>query len=542
LGEPDIVVVEAFQSFYRPDIPEKAGVLDNVEGTGNEGIMESSDKGTTASIDTEVTDRSKQPGEKRSPKSREAEPSEGTKSGSARQLPLPLPFETTENVPDIREVLGWMLNSRQYTVLLVGLMTVTGRSPGELIKSGVFKPDCDRSTLTFSNSLSKTRDPLPTLVPPGVVSTALSRLRNHKSLQPLRYLSPNEIDRHCLPHLLRTLHSYLPFKDIGELSNYYRSEVARLSETMTATETSPVEDADTDDGTAPNTDTSIETEPPTPEVPDRGVGVEASETETDAVETTDSESLQWAEVARSLARTLGIDDPDSFREWIERQLPPDTDNGDGVSELNTPPNVESEPTPDEPDSLKEPENPKLAIDPPETVAGETEPETGETMTLKQMFLAQQRSLDQLTGAIFQLVNSLTSSPPRSERERSITRERIPSDISRTTDTTLPLAPSGNANRERRSSPGRPPNEALVHRSIDSILHYNDSIASSKKDRWLISLSVLKQLTRCNQEVIARVMERRKDEIDRHHAKHELGTFHNSKGKFAPKVTEVIRLE
>jgi hypothetical protein len=187
----------------------------------------------------------------------------------------------------------------------------------------------------------------------------------------------------------------------------------------------------------------------------------------------------------------------------------------------------------------------LASATPETTTGETKPETGETMTLEQMFAAQQRSLSELTAAIFQLVHFLASSPPKRQIVRSIPRERVPPNNSQTIDTTdanLPLPPSRNANRERRSSPGRPPNEALVHRAINFIIHYNDTIATAKKERWLISLSVLKQLTRCNQEVIARVMEGWKDEIEKHHEKHELGTFHNSKGKFAPKITEVITVE
>jgi Telomere resolvase len=763
LGEPDVVVVEAFQSFYQPDPPpaalrsrtEKTGDLDNLGETGSEGIMESSDKGTTASTDTDVTDRSGKSTEKRSSKSRKTEPSGETESGSAHQLPLPLPEETTASVPDIREIVGWMLNSRQYTVLLVGLMTVTGKSPGELIKSGVFKLDRDRSTLTFSNSLSKTRDPLPTLLPPGVVSAALSRLRNHKSVQPLRYLSPNEIDRHCLPHVLRILHLYLPFEDVGELLEYYRSEVARLSETTIAIEIPPVGDGEaidtdasggtetpTDTGTddrafslprettadaidvrdivgwmldsdkytlllvalmtatgrsagelirsgifqlsddhsnltfspdpsappsllptvfpagvilkaivrlrehprvrpldylsggeidryckrrvtrvlhlylpfkdigelfdyyrsvavisigvdtspetvspiatgasatertTPTTDTSIETEPPdpvnvteppTPEVLDGRVGIEMTESETDAVETGDTADFRWAGVARSIARTLGIDDPDSFREWIERQLPPDTDtspatdNGEGVSELNTPNDndVESEPIPDEPDSTSALETPPLASYTSEPVTGETKPEIAGTMTLERMFLAQQRSLNQLIAAIFQLVNSIASSPPRSDKARATVKERANPAIPPNTDTTkaasnatgqrsIPTTPdfhSGAGTTGRgKTSPGRPGNEALVDRAIDAIIHYNDSIATTKKDKWLISWSALKQLTRCNQEVIARVMERRKEEIDRHHALHELGTFHNSKGKFAPKITEVIKLE
>jgi hypothetical protein len=756
LGEPDIVVVEAFQSFYRPSIPEKTGDLDNVEGTESGEFMESSEKRMVTSSDADVTDRSGKSTQKKSPKSRKTEPSGETESETSHQLPLPLLEETSASVPDIQEIVGWMLNSRQYTVLLVGLMTVTGRSPGELIKSGVFKPDRNRSTLTFSNSLSKTRDPLPTLLPPGVVSTALSRLRNHKSVQPLRYLSPNEIDRHCFPHVVRTLHSYLPFKDVGELLEYYRSEAARLSETTIAIEIPPVGDGeaiDTDasggtetptdtgtddrafslprettadaidvrdivgwmldsdkytlllvalmtatgrsagelirsrifqlsddrsnltfapssnappfllptvfpagvilkaivrlrehprvrpldylsgeeidryckrrvtrvlhlylpfkdigelfdyyrsvavisigvdtspetvsptdteeratDGTVLNNDTFIGgdappiniTEPSAPEVPDEGVAIGTTETEPDAVETGDTTDFRWAGVARSIARSLGIDDPDSFRSWIEEQLPPDTDtspatdNGEGVSEPNTPNDVESEPIPDKPDSPRVPENPKPTIATPEPVAGATIPETGETMTLERMFLAQQRSLDQLTGAIFQLVNSLASSPPRSDRHRSTPRERVPPDNSQTTDATdaggtaegdttekrstpeTPDSPRGARITPRgKTSPGRPPNEALVNRAIDSIINYNDSIASSKKDRWLISLSVLKQLTHCNQEVIARVMERRKDQIDRHHKKHELGTFHNSKGKFAPKITEVIKVE
>jgi hypothetical protein len=737
LGEPDVVVVEAFGRFYRPDIPEKTGAPDTVEEKESGEIMKSSDKETATSIATDVTarqrrafsDRSKKSGKKRSPRSRKSEPREGTESETPQQLPSPLSEETTANVPDIREVLGWMLNSRQYTVLLVGLMTVTGKSPGELIKSGLFKLSDDRSTLTFSpTSVTRSSPTLPTLLPADVTLGAIDRLRAHPKVKDLQYLSPNDIDTRVLRRIGRALHLYLPFKNVGELSNYYRSEAARLSsgtseratpsvddreaidtdtsggtntptntgtdeppfsltpETtagaidvrdiigwmldsdkytlllvalMTATGrsagelirsgvfrlsddrsnltfspdpiappsllptvfpagvilkaigrlrghsrvrqldylsgeeidryckrrvtrvlylylpfgnvgelfdyyrsvavisigvgTSPetVSPTDTEeratDRTAPNTDTPIKTEPPTPEVlarQRRGFAEReiASGTETDALETTDSNALRWAGVARSIARTLGIDDPNSFREWISKQLHPDTDtspttdHGERVSEPNAPSTVAPEPTPDEP------KTPPLAIDPPETATGATEPETGETMTLEQMFVAQQRSISELTGAIFQLVNSLASSPPKRDGTRSIPRERVSSDNPATAEATDPLPPSGAVNRERRSSRGRPPNEALVNRAIDAIFHYNDTTATGKKDRWLISLSVLKQLTRCNQEVIARVIEGRKDEIEKHHEKHELGTFHNSKGKFAPKITEIIRLE
>ncbi|WP_280990439.1 hypothetical protein [Gloeothece verrucosa] len=34
---------------------------------------------------------------------------------------------------------------------------------------------------------------------------------------------------------------------------------------------------------------------------------------------------------------------------------------------------------------------------------------------------------------------------------------------------------------------------------------------------------------------------RASEIEQHHAAHELGKFHNNKGKFAPAITEVIQL-
>jgi hypothetical protein len=73
--------------------------------------------------------------------------------------------------------------------------------PDELKPQKPFPVACCLSPLKdfFSKPYVSTEsDPLPTLLPPGVVSTALSRLRNHKSVQPLRYLSPNEIDRHCL--------------------------------------------------------------------------------------------------------------------------------------------------------------------------------------------------------------------------------------------------------------------------------------------------------------------------------------------------------
>ena len=75
-------------------------------------------------------------------------------------------------------------------------------------------------------------------------------------------------------------------------------------------------------------------------------------------------------------------------------------------------------------------------------------------------------------------------------------------------------------------------------AIATVMAYNDQ-APTKKDKWKITISVLKQLTKGSQIVIERVMKARQVDIEAHHAKHELGEYQNSKGKNAPKVTEVI---
>ncbi|WP_019503946.1 hypothetical protein [Pleurocapsa sp. PCC 7319] len=48
-------------------------------------------------------------------------------------------------------------------------------------------------------------------------------------------------------------------------------------------------------------------------------------------------------------------------------------------------------------------------------------------------------------------------------------------------------------------------------------------------------------TRRGDQVIRRVIESRQPELDAHHQQHQLGSTHNSKGKDAPSITDVISL-
>ena len=105
-------------------------------------------------------------------------------------------------------------------------------------------------------------------------------------------------------------------------------------------------------------------------------------------------------------------------------------------------------------------------------------------------------------------------------------------ISQTPSSTKPLSTNTTS---VTSNPG----EQKVNRAIDAIIDYNNNVATRKQDKWRIAISALKQLTKCNQSLISGVIEDRRSEIEQHHQFHQLGQYHNSKGKSVPKITEVI---
>lgn len=70
-------------------------------------------------------------------------------------------------------------------------------------------------------------------------------------------------------------------------------------------------------------------------------------------------------------------------------------------------------------------------------------------------------------------------------------------------------------------------EAKVNQAIDDIMAYNSASSRSLKDKWAISQSVLKKLTKAYQGVIQRVVLQRKEGIDRHHSEQGLAESHNN---------------
>ena len=191
----------------------------------------------------------------------------------------------------------------------------------------------------------------------------------------------------------------------------------------------------------------------------------------------------WADVARSLAQSLHLDSPTQLQDWFDQLK---TNSGS-----TTPP--ASTHTQDESDDLK------------------------------QMFCEQQKSLNRMTDAISTLVVTLKG-------EQTVTTT---TPIPQTPSSTKPL--STTPTTSVTSNPG----EKKVGSAIDAIIDYNNNHATRKQDKWRIAISALKQLTKCNQSLISRVIEDRRSEIEQHHQFHQLGQYHNSKGKSALSITEVI---
>ncbi len=319
-----------------------------------------------------------------------------------------------------------MLDSSNYEVLLTGLMGVTGRTPGELLKSGVFRLSSDGMVLFSPTGLTKS-SPLPTLVEGPKVVEAISQLRHHKNVQSELYLSPTQINDHCYPQVEPVISQSLGLKDREALySTYSHLWSARFTSSDHTQETSV------------NHGKSMVTE------------------------------QDWANVAKSLAQSLHLENPTQLRNWF-KQLQSDS----------------------------------------------TTHTQDKSTNIEQMFLSQEQSLNHLTCAISSLVVTLGGQQTA------------------TPSTTKPTKPSTTTHQTNNSG------EQKVNRAIDAIIDYNNNQATNKQDKWRITISALKQLTKCNQSLIARVIEKRKTEIEQHHQTHQLGQYHNSKGKSSPKITDVI---
>ena len=84
-------------------------------------------------------------------------------------------------------------------------------------------------------------------------------------------------------------------------------------------------------------------------------------------------------------------------------------------------------------------------------------------------------------------------------------------------------------------------EEEVKRAIDAIIQFNNQENIAHKDKWHIGVSALRKLTQRGDSVIKRVLEPRTAEIEQHHARHQIGLRHNSKGKDYPSIDKIISL-
>ncbi len=97
--------------------------------------------------------------------------------------------------------------------------------------------------------------------------------------------------------------------------------------------------------------------------------------------------------------------------------------------------------------------------------------------------------------------------------------------------------AGEPKRERSTAGA----EGKVNAAIDAIIAFNSQPELEHADKWAIGISVLKKLTGCYQGVIARVLEERKEELEKHHQLHGLGVTHNNYHRGKRVVNEVIRV-
>lgn len=84
-------------------------------------------------------------------------------------------------------------------------------------------------------------------------------------------------------------------------------------------------------------------------------------------------------------------------------------------------------------------------------------------------------------------------------------------------------------------------EDAINHAIDKVMEYNEQEGVNHKDKFRVGIGCIRKLTGRGDQVIRRVIESRQEEIDAHHQKHELASTHNSKGKDAPSILDIIFL-
>ncbi|MEP0872117.1 telomere resolvase [Trichocoleus desertorum AS-A10] len=83
-------------------------------------------------------------------------------------------------------------------------------------------------------------------------------------------------------------------------------------------------------------------------------------------------------------------------------------------------------------------------------------------------------------------------------------------------------------------------DAIVNQAIDAIMAHNNLPNQLHDLKWAITINGLKNFS-TNQRVIERIMQERKDELDKHHQLHQLLPGHNNRHKRKRKIGDVVRV-
>jgi len=83
-------------------------------------------------------------------------------------------------------------------------------------------------------------------------------------------------------------------------------------------------------------------------------------------------------------------------------------------------------------------------------------------------------------------------------------------------------------------------DGMINRAIDAIIAHNNAPGRLHDDKWAITINGLKNYS-LNQRTIQRIIEERKDEIEQHHAQHQLGLRHNDRHKRKFKINQVVQI-
>lgn len=98
-------------------------------------------------------------------------------------------------------------------------------------------------------------------------------------------------------------------------------------------------------------------------------------------------------------------------------------------------------------------------------------------------------------------------------------------------------------RGRQSGKTSAAAEAKITLAINAIMDYNNVSTRTFDEKWMISSTILKRLTKSYQGVIQRVLDARKDEIKLHHQAHGLKGRHNTRhGRAGVTIDQVIELD